>query len=184
MSNVVVTINERTYDLTCNDGQEQHLRGLAADIARRVDELTKTVGQPGEARLLLMVGLLLADELADANAEIDRLQRDHSRAARHRRGAPWRPRSSGWQSTSRTLRRGSKQPKYLPRAGLHGATGRLNPRGQYLPLGSCPCRDPGLGITAPTCVSRPRWNHACHRLRRLRPAHFANRGPLGPRLLR
>ena len=80
MSNVVVTINERTYDLTCNDGQEQHLRGLAADIARRVDELTKTVGQPGEARLLLMVGLLLADELADANAEFDRLQRDHSRA--------------------------------------------------------------------------------------------------------
>jgi cell division protein ZapA len=79
MSNVVVTINERTYDLTCNDGQEQHLRGLASDIARRVDELTKTVGQPGEARLLLMVGLL-ADELADANAEIDRLQRDHSRA--------------------------------------------------------------------------------------------------------
>jgi len=79
MSNVVVTINERTYDLTCNDGQEQHLRGLASDIARRVDELTKTVGQPGEARLLLMVGLLLADELADANAEIDRLQRDHSR---------------------------------------------------------------------------------------------------------
>ena len=44
MSNVVVTINERTYDLTCNDGQEQHLRGLASDIARRVDELTKTVG--------------------------------------------------------------------------------------------------------------------------------------------
>jgi len=79
MSNVVVTINERTYDLTCNDGQEQHLRGLAADIARRVDELTKTVGQPGEARLLLMVALLLADELADANAEIDRLQREQGR---------------------------------------------------------------------------------------------------------
>jgi len=80
MSNVVVTINERPYDLTCNDGQEQHLRDLASDIGRRVNELTKTVGQPGEARLLLMVGLLLADELADANAEIERLQREHSRA--------------------------------------------------------------------------------------------------------
>ena len=80
MANVVVTINERPYDLTCNDGQEQHLRDLAADISRRVNELTKTVGQPGEARLLLMVGLLLADELADANAEIDRLQGEQSRA--------------------------------------------------------------------------------------------------------
>src|SRR5262249_27720815 len=80
MANVVVTINERPYDLTCNDGQEQHLRDLAADIGRRVNELAKTVGQPGEARLLLMVGLLLADELADANAEIDRLQGDKNRA--------------------------------------------------------------------------------------------------------
>ena len=80
MSNVVVTINGRSYDLTCNDGQEQHLRDLAAEIGRRVDDLAKTVGQPGEARLLLMVGLLLADELADANAETDRLQREPSRA--------------------------------------------------------------------------------------------------------
>lgn len=75
MSNVAVTINGRTYDLTCNDGQEPHLRGLVAEIGRRIDELVKTVGQAGEARLLLMVGLLLADELSDANAEIERLQR-------------------------------------------------------------------------------------------------------------
>lgn len=75
MSNVAVTINGRTYELTCNDGQEPHLRGLGAEIGRRVDDLLKTVGQAGEARLLLMVGLLLADELADANAEIERLQR-------------------------------------------------------------------------------------------------------------
>jgi cell division protein ZapA len=80
MANVAVTVNGRTYDLTCNDGQEPHLRELAAEIAGRVDELVKTIGQAGEARLLLMVGLLLADELADANAEIDRLQREQGRA--------------------------------------------------------------------------------------------------------
>lgn len=80
MANVAVTINGRTYELTCNDGQEPHLRELAADIAGRIDELVKTIGQAGESRLLLMVGLLLADELADANAEIERLQREQGRA--------------------------------------------------------------------------------------------------------
>lgn len=81
MANVAVTVNGRTYDLTCNDGQEPHLRELAGDISGRVDELVKTIGQAGESRLLLMVGLLLADELADANAEIDRLQREQGRAS-------------------------------------------------------------------------------------------------------
>jgi len=75
MSNVPVVINGRTYDLTCNDGQEQHLHDLASEIGRRVDELVKTVGQAGEARLMLMVSLLLADELNDALTEVDRLQK-------------------------------------------------------------------------------------------------------------
>jgi cell division protein ZapA len=75
MSNVPVVINGRTYDLTCNDGQEQHLHDLASEIGRRVDELVKTVGQAGEARLMLMVSLLLADELNDALGEVDRLRR-------------------------------------------------------------------------------------------------------------
>ncbi len=74
MSNVPVVINGRTYDLTCNDGQEKHLQDLANEIDRRVDELVKTVGQAGEARLLLMVSLLLADELNDSNGELDRIQ--------------------------------------------------------------------------------------------------------------
>jgi cell division protein ZapA len=80
MANVSVAINGRTYDLTCNDGQEQHLKELANDIARRVDDLVKTVGQAGESRLMLMVSLLIADELAESNAEIDRLQHEHARA--------------------------------------------------------------------------------------------------------
>jgi cell division protein ZapA len=75
MANVPVIINGRSYDLTCNDGQEKHLQSLAAEIGRRVDELVKTVGQAGEARLMLMVSLLLADELNDATAEVERLQK-------------------------------------------------------------------------------------------------------------
>ncbi|MGH6934228.1 MAG: cell division protein ZapA [Dongiaceae bacterium] len=79
MANVPVAINGRSYELTCNDGQEHHLKELANDIARRVDDLVKTVGQAGESRLLLMVSLLIADELAESNAEIERLQNEVAR---------------------------------------------------------------------------------------------------------
>jgi cell division protein ZapA len=80
MANVGVVINGRTYELTCNDGQEQHLKALANDIARRVDDLVKTVGQAGENRLLLMVSLLIADELAESTAELERVRHEHGRA--------------------------------------------------------------------------------------------------------
>ena len=36
---------------------------LAQDLARRVDKLAQSVGQIGDARLLLMAALLIADEL-------------------------------------------------------------------------------------------------------------------------
>jgi cell division protein ZapA len=81
MANVSVNINGRGYELTCNDGQEAHLKELAGEIDRRVQELVKTVGQAGDSRLLLMVSLLLADELADAGGELDRLQQEQAAGA-------------------------------------------------------------------------------------------------------
>ncbi|MGH6619882.1 MAG: cell division protein ZapA [Alphaproteobacteria bacterium] len=70
MSQISITINGRDYSIVCDDGQEQHLSRLADYLDKRVAELVDSVGQIGDARLLLMVGLLIADELADAYAEI------------------------------------------------------------------------------------------------------------------
>jgi len=68
MGQVNVTINGRAYQVACDDGQEQHLTALAAYVDRRVGELTAAMGQIGDARLLVMASLLIADELADAQA--------------------------------------------------------------------------------------------------------------------
>ena len=74
MSQISITINGREYSIVCDDGQEQHLSRLAEYLDTRVAELVDSVGQIGDARLLLMVGLLIADELSDAYAELSALR--------------------------------------------------------------------------------------------------------------
>ncbi len=44
----------RSYEIGCDDGQEEHVRKLAADIDRRASDLLKSVGAVGEGRILFM----------------------------------------------------------------------------------------------------------------------------------
>ena len=67
MSQVLVTINGHPYKFACDDGQEPRLRRLAQYVDARVSEFVAAVGQVGDAKLLLLVALAIADELADAN---------------------------------------------------------------------------------------------------------------------
>lgn len=70
MALISITINGRSYQITCDDGQESHLGELGAYIDRRVKELAQAVGQVGEPRLLVMAGLLIADELFEAKRQL------------------------------------------------------------------------------------------------------------------
>ena len=81
MSQVMVTINGRNYQIACDDGQEAHLTRLAAYIDKRVGELVAAVGQVGDARLLVMTSLLIADELSDAYSDRDALKDSGGAAA-------------------------------------------------------------------------------------------------------
>jgi cell division protein ZapA len=76
MSEVGVTVNGRPYKITCDDGQEPRIRRLAQYVDARVGEFVKGIGQVGEARLLLLTALVIADELSDAN---EALQEERSR---------------------------------------------------------------------------------------------------------
>jgi cell division protein ZapA len=66
---MVATVNimvvGRTYEISCDEGQEEDVRALAAEVDRRATELLRAVGQVGDARLLVMVCLMMADEIAD-----------------------------------------------------------------------------------------------------------------------
>lgn len=63
MAHVPITVNGRRYNIGCDDGQEDDVRRLAAELDRRVAAMASTVGQVGDARLLVMTGLLMAHEL-------------------------------------------------------------------------------------------------------------------------
>ena len=76
MTQVTVTINSRQYRMACEDGQEEHLRELCADLDRRVGELRQRAGEIGYDRLLVMAAVTVADELAEAGARIGKLEQE------------------------------------------------------------------------------------------------------------
>lgn len=82
MGQVTVSVNGRSYRLVCGDGEEARVRELAALLSSRVDTLVGQLGQAGEPRLLLMAGLLLADELLDTRAKLDEALAEAAEALR------------------------------------------------------------------------------------------------------
>jgi len=65
MPQVSVSINGRVYPIACNEGEEERIAALGREIDNRVTKFAKLVGQAGEARLLVLVALVLADELSE-----------------------------------------------------------------------------------------------------------------------
>ena len=65
MAQVTIRINGYAYVVGCEDGQEPHLQAMAGEIDKRIDQIRAIGGQSGEARLLVLAGLLMADELHD-----------------------------------------------------------------------------------------------------------------------
>lgn len=102
MSEVTVTVNGRTYKMSCDPGQEQHLLGLAEQVSAHVEELTASVGQVGDTRLLLMAAIMVADELAEAKRRIASLEDDirHMKGAREAAAAQFQ---ESQRSITRTL---------------------------------------------------------------------------------
>ena len=73
MSEVTVTINSRQYRMACENGQEEHLLKLSADLDRRIANLRTSFGEVGDTRLTVMAALTIADELVEAGKAIQRL---------------------------------------------------------------------------------------------------------------
>ena len=80
MGQVNLTINSRPFAVTCDDGQEGRIRLLGQYVDAKVAEFAGNIGQVGEARLLLLAALVIADELADANEAL-RLEQSGAHAA-------------------------------------------------------------------------------------------------------
>ena len=74
MAQVSVTINGRAYRMACEDGQENHLVKLAKNLDDRIVDLRGKFGQIGDARLIVMAAITVADDLAEMGKRVRDLE--------------------------------------------------------------------------------------------------------------
>jgi cell division protein ZapA len=70
MAQVTLRINGYGYTIGCQDGEEVHLQAMAAEVDRRIESVKTSAGPSGEARMLVIAALLMADELFEAGHKL------------------------------------------------------------------------------------------------------------------
>ena len=75
MAEVDVAVNGRSYRVACKDGEEAHLVQLSEHLDGHARELATNLGKVGEARLMLMAGLMVGDDLSTALDRVEELER-------------------------------------------------------------------------------------------------------------
>ncbi|PSC06970.1 cell division protein ZapA [Alsobacter soli] len=74
MGQVTVTIAEKVYRIACDDGQEDHLRGLAAEVDAKIAEMRRGFGEIGDNRLTVMAAITFLDEREEMKSKLARLE--------------------------------------------------------------------------------------------------------------
>ena len=87
MAQVTVSIDGKQYRMACDEGQEEHLIGLAERFDRYVLHLKESFGEIGDQRLTVMAGIMVMDELSELQkrikgmvSEIDTLRKTRDEA--------------------------------------------------------------------------------------------------------
>ena len=76
MPEVNVEIDGKKFRMACEEGQEAHLMELAERFNRTVVQLKGSFGEIGDNRLVVMAGIAVLDELAEAEDRIEALKQD------------------------------------------------------------------------------------------------------------
>lgn len=65
MASVDIEIASRKYAVACRDGEQEHVRSVAAIVDQKAKDAATALGSLGESRQLLFASLLLADEIQE-----------------------------------------------------------------------------------------------------------------------
>lgn len=84
MPQVTLTLANKTYRLTCEEGEAPRIHALASHFAARVDNLGEQFPRMPSDQLFLMAALLVTDELFEAREELQGMLKQIS----HLGGAP------------------------------------------------------------------------------------------------
>ncbi|MFU1476346.1 cell division protein ZapA [Roseovarius sp. C7] len=88
MPEVQIEIGGRSFEVSCQEGEEHYLQAAAKMLDEEASVLAAQIGRIPEARMLLMAGLMLADKTAGMQDKLremeDQLAEAQSEAARLR----------------------------------------------------------------------------------------------------
>lgn len=77
MATVSVTIDGKTYRMACDEGEEDHLAGLAHQLDQYISHLKSNFGEIGDHRLSVMAGIMVMDELDEARRQLAGLKQEN-----------------------------------------------------------------------------------------------------------
>ena len=70
MANVNIKFNGKEFLLSCDDGQEEHLKELSQHLNKKFSELKNSLGNIGENKLLLIASITVMDEYFETKKKI------------------------------------------------------------------------------------------------------------------
>ena len=72
MANVNIKFNGKDFLLSCEDGKEDHLEELAANLNDKFEKLKNDLGNIGENKLLLITAIKVMDEYFDTKKNVEK----------------------------------------------------------------------------------------------------------------
>ena len=88
MAEVTIYINGRSYDISCDNGQEGRIVDLAAYIDQRLQQISRSGAAYNDAHLTVLTALVLADELFETREQLNAIPRAPRAAAQQVAQAP------------------------------------------------------------------------------------------------
>jgi cell division protein ZapA len=76
MGQVNIIVSGRSYRMSCDDGEEEHLAGLGQRFDAAIDELRSGFGEIGDQRLTVMAAILMTDRLDESERKIQALEEE------------------------------------------------------------------------------------------------------------
>lgn len=73
MAEVTLSINGKSYSISCEKGQEQRVTDLGRYVDTRLREISKAGAAATETHLLVLTALMMADEVADLRENVSHL---------------------------------------------------------------------------------------------------------------
>lgn len=70
MAQITVEINDRSFRMACDDGEEERLLGLAKRFDDTINTLRDSFGEIGDQRLTVMAGIMMTDQLAEVERKL------------------------------------------------------------------------------------------------------------------